>query len=94
MPEKDLLVNAPLAHQRKLVDGVDRSTTHPAKTDSRLGFLRQPNRPNAFLKRGDVGPRAVILKLALATATDAGANACRCPALTRSAMGDRCGAVR
>jgi len=28
------LVNAPLAHQRKLVEGADKSTTHLAKTGS------------------------------------------------------------
>ena len=50
--------------------------------------------PMLVLKRGGVEARAMILKLALATATDAGAVACRCPAWTRSAMGDRCGAVR
>ena len=37
-----LVVNAPKAFQRKLVDGVDRSTTRPAKTDSRLGSLPLP----------------------------------------------------
>ena len=52
MPEiQDLLVNAPLAHQRKLVDGVDRSTTHRRQNQPPSGSLRQPNRPNAFLKR-------------------------------------------
>jgi hypothetical protein len=34
-----LVVNAPKASQRKLVDVVDRSTTHHAKTDSRLDSL-------------------------------------------------------
>ena len=50
--------------------------------------------PMLVLKRGGVKARAMILKLALATATDAGAVAYCCPAWTRSAMGDRCGAVR
>ena len=67
----------------------------PPKLDSRLqASCASRTVPNAFLKRGGVGARAMILKLALATATDAGAIACRCPAWTRSAMGDRCGAVR
>ena len=34
------------------------------------------------------------IKLVLAMATDAGAVAYRCPAETRFAMGDKCGAVR
>ena len=37
MPEiQDLLVNAPKAFQRKLVEGADKSTTHHAKTDQPL----------------------------------------------------------
>ena len=43
-----VLVNAPLAFQRKLVEGADRSTTHHAKTDQPAAvlFVRQPSRPN------------------------------------------------
>jgi len=48
--------------------------------------------PGGF--QGGVGAQAVILKLALATATDAGAAAYRCPAWMSFAMGDKCGAVR
>ena len=41
-------MNAPLAFQRKLAEGADRSTTHHAKTDQPAAalFLRQPSRPN------------------------------------------------
>jgi hypothetical protein len=45
-----LVVNAPKAFQRKLVDGVDRSTTRQVKTNQlarHFRFLRQPSRPNA-----------------------------------------------
>src|SRR6516165_7307439 len=43
-----VLVNAPLAHQRKLAEGADRSTTHHAKTDQpeAVFFLRQRSKPN------------------------------------------------
>ena len=41
--------------------------------------------PGGF--QGGVGAQAVILKLALATATDAGAAAYRCPAWMSFAMG-------
>ena len=37
-----MLVSAPLAHQRKLVEDADKSTTHHAKTDSRLDSLPLP----------------------------------------------------
>ena len=39
-----------MVHQRKLVEGADKSTTHHAKTDqpatTAFRFLRQPSRPN------------------------------------------------
>ena len=52
----------------------------------------------ADISRSDVkaavGARAMILKLALATATETGADAYRCPAWMRSAMGDKCDVAR
>ena len=42
-----VLVNARLAHQRKLVEGADRGTTHHAKTDQPpFRYLRQLSKPN------------------------------------------------
>ena len=49
-----MLVSAPLAHQRKLVEGADKSTTHHAKTDSRLDSLPLPA-PAEQTQRAEAG---------------------------------------
>jgi hypothetical protein len=65
-----LVVNAPKAFQRKLVNVVERSTTRQVKTNQpgySLRFLRQPSRPNAprpVAKSGSAAGSGVCVRLA------------------------------